>query len=53
MGDDAVIVEGVDSPASAAALHSTVRGAGRLFSRTVAKRTFTRALRMHGCRSAA
>ena len=43
MGDDAVIVEGVDSDASRAALHSTVHGAGRLFSRTAAKRTFTRA----------
>ena len=34
MGDDAVIVEGVDSPRSSAALYSTVHGAGRLFSRT-------------------
>ena len=43
MGDDAVIVEGVDSPASQAALYSTVHGAGRLFGRMQAKRTFTRA----------
>ena len=43
MGDDAVIVEGVDSPAAQAALHSTVHGAGRLFGRMQAKRTFTRA----------
>ena len=43
MGDDAVIVEGVDSEASRAALHSTVHGAGRLFGRMQAKRTFTRA----------
>ena len=43
MGDDAVIIEGVDSPASQAALYSTVHGAGRLFGRMQAKRTFTRA----------
>ena len=43
MGDDAVIIEGVDSPASATALYSTVHGAGRLFGRMAAKRTFTRA----------
>jgi len=43
MGDDAVIVEGVDSPASQAALYSTVHGAGRLFGRQQAKRTFKRA----------
>ena len=43
MGDDAVIVEGVDSARSAAALYSTVHGAGRLFSRTAAKRTFQHA----------
>ncbi len=43
MGDDAVIVEGVESKASRAALYSTVHGAGRLFSRTTAKRTFTQA----------
>ncbi len=43
MGDDAVILEGVEGPASAAALHSTVHGAGRLFGRNEAKRRFTRA----------
>ena len=43
MGDDAVIVEGVDSDRSRAALYSTIHGAGRLFSRTAAKRTFKRA----------
>ena len=43
MGDDAVIVEGVEGAQSAAALYSTVHGAGRLFSRTAAKRTFTQA----------
>ncbi len=36
MGDDAVIVEGVDSDASRAALYSTVHGAGRVMSRTQA-----------------
>jgi len=43
MGDDAVIVEGVDSAEARAALYSTVHGAGRLFGRQQAKRTFTRA----------
>ena len=43
MGDDAVIVEGVDSEPSRASLYSTVHGAGRLFGRMQAKRTFTRA----------
>lgn len=40
MGDNAVIVEGVDSQASRDALYSTVHGAGRLHSRTVCKKTF-------------
>ena len=43
MGDDAVILEGVDSEASKAALYSTVHGAGRVFGRKEAKRRFTRA----------
>ena len=43
MGDDAVIIEGVDTPASRAGLHSTIHGAGRLFSRREATRTFQRA----------
>lgn len=42
MGDDCVILEGVDSPAASASLHSTVHGAGRLFGRKEAKRRFTR-----------
>lgn len=42
MGDDAVIIEGVDSDDARAALYSTVHGAGRLFSRKEAKRRFTR-----------
>ena len=43
MGDDAVIVEGVESALSRSALFSTVHGAGRMFSRTAARRTFKRA----------
>ncbi|HYF53231.1 MAG TPA: RtcB family protein [Salinarimonas sp.] len=42
MGDDAVILEGVDGPASQALLRSTVHGAGRIASRREAKRRFTR-----------
>jgi tRNA-splicing ligase RtcB len=43
MGDDAVILEGVDSPEAKASLYSTVHGAGRMFGRKEAKRRFTRA----------
>lgn len=43
MGDDAVILEGVDSPEAKASLYSTVHGAGRLFGRKEAKRRFGRA----------
>jgi tRNA-splicing ligase RtcB len=43
MGDDAVIIEGVDSPEAKAALYSTIHGAGRLFGRKEAKRRFTKA----------
>lgn len=42
MGDDAVIIEGVDSEASREALYSTVHGAGRIMSRTAAKGKFVR-----------
>jgi tRNA-splicing ligase RtcB len=42
MGDDAVILEGVDSEAAKASLYSTVHGAGRLFGRNEAKRRFRR-----------
>ena len=42
MGDDAVIIEGIDSPLSRAALFSTVHGAGRIMSRTAAKGRFER-----------
>jgi tRNA-splicing ligase RtcB len=37
MGDNAVIVEGVDSAGSREALYSTVHGAGRVMSRSAAK----------------
>jgi tRNA-splicing ligase RtcB (3'-phosphate/5'-hydroxy nucleic acid ligase) len=43
MGDDAVIVEGVDSEEARVSLYSTVHGAGRLFGRREAKRRFARA----------
>src|SRR5712671_2133227 len=43
MGDDAVILEGVDSEEAKASLYSTVHGAGRLFGRKEAKRRFARA----------
>lgn len=36
MGEDAVIIEGVESERSSSALYSTVHGAGRLMSRTQA-----------------
>jgi tRNA-splicing ligase RtcB len=42
MGEDAVIIEGVDSPASREALFSTIHGAGRIMSRTAAKGRFER-----------
>ncbi|TNC72943.1 RtcB family protein [Rubellimicrobium roseum] len=37
MGDDAVILRGVESPRSRTALYSTVHGAGRVMSRSEAK----------------
>lgn len=43
MGDDAVIIEGMESEEAKASLYSTVHGAGRLFGRREAKRRFTRA----------
>jgi tRNA-splicing ligase RtcB len=42
MGDDAVIIEGVDSALSREALFSTVHGAGRIMSRTAAKGKFVK-----------
>lgn len=43
MGDDAVIIEGVDSDQSRKSLFSSIHGAGRLFGRKEAKRRFQRA----------
>jgi tRNA-splicing ligase RtcB len=43
MGDDALIIEGIDSPQARASLYSTAHGAGRLFGRREAKRRFSRA----------
>ena len=52
MGDDAVIIEGVDSPVAREALFSTVHGAGRIMSRTAAKGKFQKVggkrIRMEG-----
>src|ERR1700722_6707200 len=42
MGDDAVIIEGVESEEAKASLYSTIHGAGRLFGRKEAKRRFDR-----------
>ena len=42
MGDDAVIIEGIDSAESRDALFSTIHGAGRIMSRTAAKGRFER-----------
>lgn len=42
MGDNAVIVEGVDSEESKMAMYSTVHGAGRVMSRTAAKKTLSK-----------
>ena len=42
MGDDAVIIEGVDSEESEKSLYSTIHGAGRVMSRTAAKGKFVR-----------
>ena len=42
MGDDAVIIAGVESEASAAALYSTVHGAGRVMGRMQARGKFRR-----------
>ncbi len=42
MGDDAVILEGVEGEASRSALYSTVHGAGRVFGRKEALRRLSR-----------
>jgi tRNA-splicing ligase RtcB len=43
MGDDAVILEGVDAPGAAPLFRSTVHGAGRVLARREAKRRLARA----------
>lgn len=43
MGDDAVIIAGVDGEDARASLYSSIHGAGRLFGRKEAKRRFTKA----------
>jgi tRNA-splicing ligase RtcB (3'-phosphate/5'-hydroxy nucleic acid ligase) len=42
MGDDAVILEGVDTPEARANLYSTVHGAGRVMGRFAAKKSLDR-----------
>lgn len=42
MGDNAVILEGVETPESALAIYSTVHGAGRVMSRTDARGRFVK-----------
>ena len=42
MGDDAVILSGVESETAAASLYSTVHGAGRVMSRTEARGRFVK-----------
>src|SRR5262252_10261800 len=42
MGDDAVLLHGVDSETSALSFYSTVHGAGRVMSRTEARGRFVR-----------
>src|SRR5207302_5270831 len=42
MGDDAVILEGIDSAEAREALYSTIHGAGRVMSRTEARGRFQR-----------
>ena len=42
MGDNAVIIEGVESQLSKESLYSTVHGAGRVMSRTAARGRFVR-----------
>jgi tRNA-splicing ligase RtcB len=43
MGDDSVILEGIESEAARASLYSTVHGAGRVMGRNAAKRILSRA----------
>ncbi|HEY8382634.1 MAG TPA: RtcB family protein [Microvirga sp.] len=41
MGDDAVILEGIEGPDAAGSLYSTIHGAGRVMGRRAAKRTLS------------
>ena len=50
MGDESVILEGVESPANEQALYSTVHGAGRVMSRTQAAGRIRRRKR-YACRT--
>jgi RNA-splicing ligase RtcB len=43
MGDDTVILDGVETPEARASLYSTIHGAGRRFGRREAKCRFARA----------
>ena len=40
MGDDAVIIEGIESDSNKGALYSSVHGTGRIMSRTEARGRF-------------
>lgn len=42
MGDDAVILRGIDTPLAKASMYSTVHGAGRVMSRTEARGRFVK-----------
>lgn len=53
MGDDAVILEGVQTPEAASALYSTVHGAGGVFGRREAFRRFSARRWRPGCAAAA
>jgi tRNA-splicing ligase RtcB len=53
MGDDAVIIEGVDGPQARASLYSTVHGAGRLFGRKRPNSCLPASRWMPGCASVA
>lgn len=48
MGDDAVILKGVDGPVAELSMYSTVHGAGRIMSRTEARGRFVNKIRQPG-----
>lgn len=50
MGDDAVILEGRDTPAAGALFHSTIHGAGRTLPRSAAKTALSQAEMRHWLR---